>query len=563
MENNENKNETLETKENTNVENEVVVKETEENEEKTSVENNEAATSEASKEEKPKKKNKNLAVIIIIIVLLALLGTYFVLTKGNKDKGKDVISNEPKKVSAYRMSGNSIEDFDLAFLMLESGEKNKLYSPLSIKYALAMLSEGAKGSTKEQIDDIIGGYKSNKYVNSNNMSFANAVFINNTYKNQIKESYAKNLNNKYNAEVIYDDFTSANTINSWVSNRTFNLVNNILDDQTVKDKYFFLVNALAIDMEWNKKIQATTNNYRDQYSVDYAHEKYSTSIPIIESTYEKVNFNGQDVDSVEFGASINNYDIVSTLGRDNIKKTITDAYTDWLKDPESYEYAKMSNELDVDKYVEEFIKQLDSNYKRVDTSTDYYFYIDDNVKAFAKDLKTYNGTTLEYVGIMPTSESLTDYIKNTNAKKINNIISNLKTIELNNFEKGKVTQITGKIPLFKYEYELQLVDDLKALGITNIFDKDKSDLSEIATTGAYIDSAIHKANIEFSNDGIKAAAATVMGGFGSAAGGFDYLFDVPVVTIDLTFDKPYMYIIRDKDTGEVWFTGTVYNPANA
>lgn len=561
MENNENKNETLETKENTNVENEVVVKEKTENDEKSSVENKETTTTKTAKEEKPKKKNKNLIVIIIIIVLLVLLGAYFVLTKGNKDNGKDVISNEPKKVSAYRMSGNSIEDFDLAFLMLESGEKNKLYSPLSIKYALAMLSEGAKGSTKEQIDDIIGGYKSNKYVNSNNMSFANAVFINNTYKNQVKESYAKNLNNKYNAEVIYDDFTSANTINSWVSNRTFNLVNNILDDKTVKDKYFFLVNALAIDMEWNKKIQATTNNYRERYNVQYNHEKYSTSIPLIESTYGKVNFNGQDVDSVEFGASINNYDIVSTLGRDNIKKTITDAYTDWLKDPESYEYAKMSNELDVDKYVEEFIKQLDSNYKRVDTSTDYYFYIDDNVKAFAKDLKTYNGTTLEYVGIMPTSESLTDYIKNTNAKKINNIISNLKTIELNNFEKGKVTQITGKIPLFKYEYELQLVDDLKALGITNIFDKDKADLSEIAT-GAYIDSAIHKANIEFSNDGIKAAAATVMGGFGSAAGGFDYLFDVPVVTIDLTFDKPYMYIIRDKDTGEVWFTGTVYNPAN-
>lgn len=562
MENNENKNETLETKENTNVENEVVVKEKTGDAEESSVENNKSTATKPTKEEKSKKKNKNLIVIIIIIVLLALLGAYFVLTKGNKDNKKDVISNEPKKVSAYRMSGNSIEDFDLAFLMLESGEKNKLYSPLSIKYALAMLSEGAKGSTKEQIDDIVGGYKSNKYVNSNNMSFANAVFINNTYKNQVKESYAKNLNNKYNAEVIYDDFTSANTINSWVSNKTFNLVNNILDDKTVKDKYFFLINALAIDMEWNKKIQATTNDYRERYNVQYNHEKYSTSIPLIESTYGKVNFNGQDVDSVEFGASINNYDIVSTLGRDNIKKTITDAYTDWLKDPESYEYAKMSNELDVDKYVEKFIEQLDSNYKRVDTSTDYYFYIDDNVKAFAKDLKTYNGTTLEYVGIMPTNESLTDYIKNTNAKKVNNIISNLKTIELNNFEKGKVTQITGKIPLFKYEYELQLVDDLKALGITNIFDKDKADLSEIAT-GAYIDSAIHKANIEFSNDGIKAAAATVMGGFGSAAGGFDYLFDVPVVTIDLTFDKPYMYIIRDKDTGEVWFTGTVYNPANA
>lgn len=563
MENNKNKNETLETKENTNVENEVVVKEKTGDAEESSVENNKSAATKPTKEEKSKKKNKNLVVIIIIIVLLALLGAYFVLTKGNKDNKKDVISNEPKKVSAYRMSGNSIEDFDLAFLMLESGEKNKLYSPLSIKYALAMLSEGAKGSTKEQIDDIVGGYKSNKYVNSNNMSFANAVFINNTYKNQVKESYAKNLNNKYNAEVIYDDFTSANTINSWVSNKTFNLVNNILDDKTVKDKYFFLINALAIDMEWNKNIQATASNFLGQYKVQYSHENYWTSIPIITDSYEKLNFNGQDVDSVEIGASINNYDIVSTLGRDNIKKTITDAYTNWLKDPENYELAKLNNNLDVDKYVEEFIKQLDSNYKKVDTSTDYYMYTDDNVKAFAKDLKTYNGTTLEYVGIMPTNESLTDYIKNTNAKKINNIISSLKTIESDNFEKGKVTKITGKIPLFKYEYELQLVDDLKALGITNIFDKDKADLSEIAT-GAYVDSAIHKANIEFSNDGIKAAAATIVGGYGSAAGGeFDYLFEVPVVTIDLTFDKPYMYIIRDKDTGEVWFTGTVYNPANA
>ena len=31
-------------------------------------------------------------------------------------------------------------------------------------------------------------------------------------------------------------------------------------------------------------------------------------------------------------------------------------------------------------------------------------------------------------------------------------------------------------------------------------------------------------------------------------------------TIDLDFDKPYMYIIRDKSTGEVWFAGTVYEP---
>ena len=41
---------------------------------------------------------------------------------------------------------------------------------------------------------------------------------------------------------------------------------------------------------------------------------------------------------------------------------------------------------------------------------------------------------------------------------------------------------------------------------------------------------------------------------------FDYLYDVPVEKIDLTFDKPYMFIIRNKETGEVWFAGTVYEP---
>ena len=51
-----------------------------------------------------------------------------------------------------------------------------------------------------------------------------------------------------------------------------------------------------------------------------------------------------------------------------------------------------------------------------------------------------------------------------------------------------------------------------------------------------------------------------MGGRGAAGCGFVYNFDVPVEVIDLTFDKPYMFIIRDKNTGEVWFVGTVYEP---
>ena len=41
-----------------------------------------------------------------------------------------------------------------------------LYSPLSIKYALERLNEGAEGDTKEQITNILGSYINKKYQNN-------------------------------------------------------------------------------------------------------------------------------------------------------------------------------------------------------------------------------------------------------------------------------------------------------------------------------------------------------------------------------------------------------------
>ena len=179
---------------------------------------------------------------------------------------------------------------------------------------------------------------------------------------------------------------------------------------------------------------------------------------------------------------------------------------------------------------------------------------------FAKDLKEYNGTTLQYVGIMPTNESLDSYIKNIKVSDVHTLINSLKSISLDNFKDGVITEISGYVPMFHFDYELDLMADLKELGITDVFDSNKANLSNLTTEQAYINDAKHKATIEFSNDGIKAAAVTIAGGEGGASGGFEYLYEVPVEHIDLTFDSPYLFLIRDVDTGEVWFTGTVYEP---
>lgn len=517
---------------------------------------------EISERDKKESKITNGIIIGTLVILLGVFLYYGYVYLQNKDKNNNgsTIENDVKEVkTAYQLSGNGLEDFDLAFLRLENAEKNKLYSPLSIKYTLAMLSEGADGVTKKQIDSVIGKYHSNKYTNSQNMSFANGMFVRDTYKDSIVNGYTDNLVNKYNAEVVYDSFINVSNINKWVSDRTFNLIDNMFDS-SVLDSNFILVNALAIDMNWVNLIQSTGR----PWGVSYQHEDYAASVESIqEDIYPTLEFNDKDgnkikAKSVKIGASINNYDIVKTLGEDNIRKEISDKYQAWLDEGNSCGVDESAK--DVNAFVDEYISELKTGYGQYSSSTDFMLYNDNDVKAFAKDLKTYNGVTLQYIGIMPKNTSLKNYVDGLKSTDVTRIISSLKTIEPSNFEQGKITKIVGNIPLFKFDYELKLKEDLETIGIKDVFDADKADLSKMTSQKAYIGAAVHKADIEFSNEGIKAAAATGAAGYGAASCGFEYLYPVPVEVIDLNFDNPYLFLIRDKDTGEVWFAGTVYSP---
>ena len=208
--------------------------------------------------------------------------------------------------------------------------------------------------------------------------------------------------------------------------------------------------------------------------------------------------------------------------------------------------------------TEEYFEQMSDGYNGRAYSTDFEFYNDEKVKVFAKDLKTYDGTTLQYVGIMPKTQDIDEYIKEVKAADINTLISKLKTVNEYDAKEGVITYITGFLPVFKFDYELDLIYQLRMLGVTDVFDEEKADLSNITSEKHYIGDASHKATIEFTNDGITAAAASFMGGYGAGDCGFEYYFEPPVEKIDLTFDKPFIFLIRDKYTGEVWFVGADY-----
>ncbi|MDD5888176.1 MAG: serpin family protein [bacterium] len=511
----------------------------------------------------PKHKKINIWLIISIIIILLLIITCLIFILGDKKRESSIKTDlEPKK-SAYWISSNSLEAFDLYFLQLENSKQNKIYSPLSIKYALEMLEDGTTGAAKDQIASVIGNYEAKKYTNSKNLSFANAMFIKDKYKNSIKDNYKETLTNKYNAEIKIDSFENPNTINSWVSDKTLGLINNLFDN--VSENNFLLINALAIDMEWNQKfiLKSGSGIYTKYY-----HENFSWrgDSDVVANNFQNVE---EKVSGMEIIASINNYDIVNVLGEENIRQTVKSEFEKYLQENTWDSIASyindrnitgLSNDELMEKYLDQYIEEINSNYKSEDKTTEFSFYVDENVKAFAKDLKEYDGTTLQYVSIMPTSEDLDSYISNTNVKNINNILENLKELKTENFKDGVVTKIKGFIPKFKFEYQLDLIQDLKKLGISDVFESGKANLTNITEDEAiYITDAKHKANIELTQEGIKASAATAIFAGGSTAT-FDYLYDVPVEEIDLTFDKPYMFIIRDKNSNEVWFAGTVYNP---
>ena len=479
--------------------------------------------------------------------LLIILLTLFMVTGCNTNTD-DTIDNDPIVVN------NKVKDFDLAFLKLENKETNFIYSPLSIKYCLAILSEGANGDTKTQIDNVLDGYVPKTYTNSKHLSLANLVAIKDDI--EVNPEFEEVLGDKYRIGVTKESFSDPTNINNWIDKKTFGMIDNYIDsfDSNLK---FLILNALAIDMDWINKIQNHFYYYGDHIFYGKHINQYAEGI------YTPMAFNGKIVKGTEFTTVCNRYDIINSLGEENIRKTVENDLRQHLEANcdllESMEYDYRANGIDevISNYLESYMKSISKNYQFFDSSTDFYYYVDDSIKVFAKDLKEYDGTQFQFVSILPKNESLNKYISKVSLSDIETLINKVKTVNYDDFEEGYITEIQGFFPTFKFDCDLDLNEDLEKLGITDIFDPEKADFSKMIGDEKIAVDTKHKSTIELSNDGIKAAAITELGGLG-AAGSYDYLFEVPVKIIDLRFDEPFLFLIRNKDTNEIWFIGTLY-----
>ncbi len=115
-------------------------------------------------------------------------------------------------------------------------------------------------------------------------------------------------------------------------------------------------------------------------------------------------------------------------------------------------------------------------------------------------------------------------------------------------------QVNLGLPKFTYESEFNLNNALIGLGMTDAFDSGRADFSGMdGARDLFISDVIHKAFVAVDEKGTEAAAATAV---------IMELTSAPMgEPITFTVDRPFVYMIRDQQTGSILFLGRVLDPA--
>lgn len=120
---------------------------------------------------------------------------------------------------------------------------------------------------------------------------------------------------------------------------------------------------------------------------------------------------------------------------------------------------------------------------------------------------------------------------------------------------GALTEQNVRIllPKFKFEYKNKLNDELDAMGMGVAF-SDQADFSKInPEEDLFISKVLHKSFVEVNEEGTEAAAVTAV--------------EISLTSVepepDYTIfkaDRPFLFAIRENDTGAIVFIGSLQNP---
>jgi serpin B len=153
----------------------------------------------------------------------------------------------------------------------------------------------------------------------------------------------------------------------------------------------------------------------------------------------------------------------------------------------------------------------------------------------------YDGLELSMVMLLPEVGQFEVFEESLGATRANSILERLE-----------YKQVALVMPQYEFEAEFSLKDTLATMGMPIAFSGAADFSGMTGSRDLFIGDVLHKAFVSVDEAGTEAAAATAV---------VMELTGIPGDPIQVTINHPFVFLIRDLDTGTILFVGRVMDPS--
>jgi len=153
----------------------------------------------------------------------------------------------------------------------------------------------------------------------------------------------------------------------------------------------------------------------------------------------------------------------------------------------------------------------------------------------------YDGGELSMVILLPDSGGFDEFERALDVGLVNGIIGELVS-----------RKVALTMPKFEFDSSFGLVETLAGMGMPIAFSTAADFSGMTGNRDLFIGDVIHKAFVSVDEAGTEAAAATAV---------IMELTGMPQPPLEVTVDRPFVFLIRDIETGTVLFVGRMMNPS--
>ena len=156
-------------------------------------------------------------------------------------------------------------------------------------------------------------------------------------------------------------------------------------------------------------------------------------------------------------------------------------------------------------------------------------------------LKYYEGQKYAFAALLPEEGmEISEFVSGLTGEELHAILSTPRS-----------EAVEFGLPKFKLDFDTELSESLKALGMTDAFDGDLADFSALGSSdegNIFISRVLHKTFIEVDEDGTRAGAATAVDTVTTSE---------PLYSHNILLDRPFLYMIVDMETKLPVFLGVL------